>query len=232
MARSAAAKVLDKAAASLRDSGGIELPGQASMVRVDQLTPNTWNPNEQDPETFLKEKESLRRFGFVVPIVTRSGSPGTKFEIVDGEHRWKAAIELGMEWVPIYDLGPISDHEAMQLTVVLNELKGKPEEKKLGEVLKKLLSSETIDSLTEVMPFTKDDIGKIAELPEFDWDKFAAKNRQASENRMVERIFRLGADDNDRLNQALNAMRKQHDERLGDADALIALANEYLATYE
>jgi hypothetical protein len=221
-----AAKLLDRTTTALREAG-IELPGKPSTVRVDQLVPNTWNPNRQDAETFAKEKESLRRFGFVLPIVTRSGAPGTKFEIIDGEHRWKAATELGMEWVPIFDVGPISDHEAMQLTIVLNELRGKAEPKKLGEVLKRLLTSDTIDSLTDVLPYSKQDIGKIAELPDFNWDQFKNRTQKAANERMVERIFRLPVDANKKLNEALGKVRG--DENMSDSDALAALAGEYLA---
>jgi ParB-like chromosome segregation protein Spo0J len=222
-----ASELLDQTRAALRE-GHIELPGKAAMVRTDQLVPNTWNPNRQDPETFAKEKVSLQRFGFVVPIITRSATPGSKFEIVDGEHRWKAAIELGMEWVPIYDLGNISEHEAMQLTIVLNELRGKPEEKKLGDVLKRLLNTETIDTLTEVLPYSKEDVGRIAELPEFDWEGFKEKNRKADAERHVERIFRLKPDAAKVLDEALKKA-KEDDDRVSDAEALEAIAADFLA---
>jgi ParB-like chromosome segregation protein Spo0J len=221
-----ASKVLDRTATALREAG-IELPGKPAVVRVDQLVPNTWNPNRQDDETFAKEKQSLRRFGFVLPIVTRSSDPGKPFEIIDGEHRWKAAIELDMEWVPIFDVGPISDHEAMQLTIVLNELRGKAEPKKLGDVLKRLLASDTIDSLTEVLPYSKEDVGKIAELPDFNWNQFKERTQKAASERMVERIFRLPVDANKKLNEALEKVRGE--ENMSDSDALAALAGEYLA---
>lgn len=220
-----ASDLLDHTAAALREAG-IELPGKPATVRVDQLTPNTWNPNRQDAETFAKEKISMRRFGFVAPIITRSGTPGAKFEIIDGEHRWKAAAELGMEWVPIYDLGPVSDHEAMQLTIVLNELRGEPERAALGDVLKKLLASDTIDSLTEVLPYTKEDVGKIAELPDFDWGQFRERTKKADAERLVERIFRLPLEANKRLNEALERVRG--DDNVSDSEALAALATDYM----
>lgn len=226
MGRSAS-QVLDQATTSLREAG-IELPGETRLVRVDQLEPNPWNPNEQDDETFLKEKASIRRFGFVVPIIARAhpDKKGT-WQIIDGEHRWKAAIDLGMERAPIYDIGPVGDHEAMQLTVVLNELRGKPAEKKLAEVLKSLLSRETVDSLTEVMPFSKDDIGRIVQLPEFDWDGFREKTKQSSEQRHVERIFRLSPEAARVLDEAL-AKAKDGDARVSDTQALEAIAAHFV----
>lgn len=222
-----ASKLLDQARAALRE-GTVELPGEARLVLIEYLQPNTWNPNRQDAETFAKEKASLRRFGFVVPIIVRPLPDSDFFEIIDGEHRWKAARELNMEYVPVYNLGPISEHEAMQLTIVLNELKGKPEEKKLGDVLKRLLSNETLDSLTSVLPYSKEDVGRIAELPEFDWDKFKEKNRKTDAERHVERIFRLKPDAAKVLDEAL-AKVKEDDDRVSDAEALEAIAADFLA---
>lgn len=223
-----AAKVLDHAGATLRDTQ-VELPGEAKLVRLDQLQPNPWNPNRQDAETFAKEKVSLRRFGFVVPIIVRP-IPKTDpilFEIIDGEHRWKAANELGMEYVPIFSVGPISDHEAMQLTIVLNELRGKPEEAKLGEVLKNLLASDTLDRLTEVLPYSKEQFGKIAKLPEFDWGRLQRANAERAERRWVERIFRLPKEVAETLDEAISQAKAGRDD-IDDAQALETIAKEFI----
>ena len=227
MARSPAAELLDPAAATLRQSP-IELPGEARILSPDQLKPNTWNPNVQDDETYFKEKVSIRRFGFVVPIIVRPhpDEPGI-FQIIDGEHRLKAGLELGMTAFPCYDIGPVSDREAMQLTIVLNELRGKPEQEKLGEILKTLLATETLDSLTEVLPYSKEEVGKIAKLPDFDWEGFKERNRQVDSERMVERIFRLPAEANSKLNEALGQVKG--DQTMSDSDALTALVEDYLA---
>ena len=222
----AAAQVLDPSSASLREAA-IELPGKLILLRAEQLEPNPWNPNRQDDETFLKEKVSIRRFGFVVPIIARPHPDKDDiWQIIDGEHRLKAGAELQMVEYPTYDLGPISDHEAMQLTIVLNELRGKPEEKKLGEILKTLLNRETLDSLTEVLPYTKQDVGRIAQLPDFDWNQFKQRTQKAGDERMVERIFRLPVEANKNLNEALARMKG--DRAISDSEALAALAGEFL----
>ncbi len=214
--------VLDKAGASLK----VESFGRGLSVGVDKLRANEWNPNVQDPETFRKELASIRRFGFVQPIIVRP-SDGGMYEIIDGEHRWKAAQELGMTEVPIFDVGRISDHEAMQLTVILNELRGKPEEKKLGEILKNLLASDTLDRLTEVMPFTKEQYGKIAKLPEFDWDKLQKSNQERAERRWVERIFRLPKEVAEVLDEAIQKAKADRDD-IDDAQALETIANTFI----
>lgn len=225
MARSPAAELLDSQTATLRQAS-IELPGKLIHLRADQLEPNEYNPNVQDAETYYKEKVSIRRFGFVSPIIARPHPDKKKvWQIIDGEHRLRAGIELGMVEFPTYDLGPISDREAMQLTIVLNELRGKPEQEKLGEILKTLLTTETLDSLTEVLPYTKEQVGQIAKLPDFDWEGFKQRTQMTDGGRMVERVFRLPAEANTKLNEALAKIR---DDGMSDSDALAALAEDYL----
>lgn len=203
------------------------MPGKPRTVRADQLEPNPWNPNEQDSETFTKEQNSLRRFGFVVPIVVRP-HPDKKdiWQIIDGEHRLKAGLELGMTEFPCFDIGPVSDFEAEQLTIILNELRGKPNEKKLQDSLKRFLATDTLDRLTEVLPYTKEEYGRIAKLPEFDWGKLKNANAERAERRWVERIFRLPPEGAEALNKALAAIKQGED--MSDGEALGALAQDWL----
>lgn len=225
MARSPAAELLDSQAATLRQAS-IELPGKLIHLRAEQLERNTWNPNVQDPETYYKEKVSIRRFGFVVPIIVRPHPTKKRmWQIIDGEHRLDGGLELNMIEFPCYDIGPVSDREAMQLTIVLNELRGKPEQEKLGEILKTLLTTETLDSLTEVLPYTKQQVAEIAKLPDFDWEGFKHRTQTTDGGRMVERVFRLPAEANSKLNEALAKIR---DHGMSDSDALAALAEDYL----
>jgi ParB-like nuclease domain len=215
-----AAQILGEAGATLKP----EVFGRALTVAVDKLRPNAWNPNFQDEATFRRELASIRRFGFVDPIVVRKD--GAMYEIIDGEHRWKAAVELGFTEIPVYDISPISEHEAKQLTVVLNELRGKPQEKKLGELLRDLLSSSTLDELVEVMPYSKEEYGKIAQLPGYDWEAFKDKVRGQQSERWVERIFRLPAEAAAVLDEALTQAKAGQDTT--DAEALRRIAAEYI----
>ena len=184
-----------------------------------------------DAETFRKEKNSITRFGFVVPLVVRR-MPDRSYQLVDGEHRLKAALELGMTEVPVFDIGPIGDSEAKQLTILLNELHGSPEPDKLAEVLRDLLASETLDTLTEVLPFSKDEFAKVARLPEYDWDKFKEKMSSGSSERWKERIFRMPPDASAVLDRALEMAKARSESDLKDWQALEAVAAGYLAGEE
>lgn len=199
--------------------------GRDLIVPIDKIEPNGWNPNRQDDETFTKELESIRRFGFISPIIARR--VGEIYEIIDGEHRWKAAMQLGMTELPVFDISPISEFEARQLTVILNELRGKPEQTKLSELLRGLLSDSSIDELTAVLPYSKDEFGKIAKLPEFDWDGFKEKMEGQKPAHWVERIFRMSSEDSTALDKALAKVKREQD-NVPDAKALGLIAQEYL----
>lgn len=70
---------------------------KVEYVDIKSIKPNTYNPNRQDEETLELLKKSMQEDGFTQPIVARR----TTREIVDGEHRWRAAQALGMTQVPV-----------------------------------------------------------------------------------------------------------------------------------
>lgn len=80
-------------------------------------------------------KESIRNAGFLEanPILARPNGDDT-YEIIDGEHRWRAAKELGIRKVPC-DVGEIDDLEANRLRVILNKDRGRLDYFKLSKLL-------------------------------------------------------------------------------------------------
>ena len=149
---------------------GIEVKNDSSTVSVSKLVPNPWNPNKQNDFIFQKEKASIKRFGFVAPIIVREN--GKKFEIIDGEHRLKAAIELGMKEVSINNLGQLTDPVAKQLTIVLNETKGEPDTIDLAKLVTDLSQDIDLESLASILPYTSEEITGMIELVDFDWEQY------------------------------------------------------------
>jgi len=82
------------------------------QVEVGRLQPNPWNTNAVGLQNFEKLKGSIDRLGFFKPILARELSDGS-FQILGGEHRWRAAIEQGIATVPVITVGQISDVVAM-----------------------------------------------------------------------------------------------------------------------
>ena len=67
-------------------------------LRTDLLSRNPWNPNRMTPEIRRKLRRNLKRDGFVAPILVRK--LGDRFQIINGEHRWKIAKELKYQTIP------------------------------------------------------------------------------------------------------------------------------------
>lgn len=65
------------------------------MVALTDLTPY-WNNPRDNEEAVPAVMESIREFGFSVPIVVDKDN-----EIIAGHTRYKAAQRLGLEWVPV-----------------------------------------------------------------------------------------------------------------------------------
>lgn len=81
------------------------------------IKPNPWNPKVHDSrgKDYRKVVKSVEANGLRAPIVVRHLGDG--YEVIDGEQRWRAATELGLPHVPIYDEGQLGDDEAKALTV-------------------------------------------------------------------------------------------------------------------
>ena len=164
-------------------------------IPVDQLVPNPWNPNKMSDEMLRKEIDSIKEFGFVDPIHCRALDE--VFQIIDGEHRWIGAKAIGMEEIPCIMLD-VDDTVAEQLTIVLNDLRGKPDEAKLAALVRDLSTRRSMLDLERVLPYKREKLAEmIAERKaDFDWD--ALKRPKIEEKpevaQWVERIYRLPID--------------------------------------
>jgi site-specific DNA-methyltransferase (adenine-specific)/modification methylase len=94
------------------------------FLPVDLLVLSELNPNRMTEEEFGSLVESMKNAGFLEanPILARPISDGA-YEIVDGEHRWRAAKELGIELVPC-NIRDMDDLEADRHRVILNKDRG------------------------------------------------------------------------------------------------------------
>jgi ParB/RepB/Spo0J family partition protein len=175
---------------------------KAEMVQLARCRPNPWNPNKMSQAMFEKERLSIRTYGFVEPIKVRVivNDPSNlhTFEIIDGEHRWKAATAEGMTEVPAINLGIMDDAKAKKLTIIANELRGAPEPVLLAALIKDLTESTTIEDLAKELPMTAVELDSLVKsTSQFDWGAVEATlsdspaPREAS-NIGGERRFQLG----------------------------------------
>lgn len=90
-------------------------PDKLTIVPIDQVRPNSWNPKPKRGTNYDKIKKSIETHGQkIYPIVVRQNNG---YEIVDGEQRYTACLDLGFDEILIYNEGKLTDQEAQALTI-------------------------------------------------------------------------------------------------------------------
>jgi ParB/RepB/Spo0J family partition protein len=90
-----------------------------TLLPVGAIDPNNYNPNRMTDEEFAEYVTEVRRLGRIPkPIVVRP--IGSRYEIVDGEHAWRAANEVGFDEV-LCEIVEADDFEARRQTLKRNQ---------------------------------------------------------------------------------------------------------------
>jgi hypothetical protein len=135
-----------------------------TIVPIEQVRPNTWNPKDKDTVEYEKVKISIQQHGQRQPITVRENEG---YEIIDGEQKWTACKELGFKDVLIYNEGVVDDKLAKELTIAyqqqvpFNELE-----------LAKLVDSIVKTFGTDVkLPYSEIQLKTFDDLANYDWEK-------------------------------------------------------------
>lgn len=209
--------------------------GTYELVKVADLVPNDWNPNRQSDYMYEKELASILKFGFVVPVIIRMVKKGRKQfrEIVDGEHRWRGAKELGYSSIPAYNLGNVSRETAMQMTIAFNEIKGRPEAHALADMLTELERTNSLEDLAAVLPYKPAELEALLELatgPDLTDDLAKLEKTLKQPDPRTTLAFAFAPDQlhivTDAMDKALNRRAKSDAER---GFTLELIAADYLA---
>jgi ParB family chromosome partitioning protein len=102
-----------------------------SLVAVDKIEKNAWNPNVMGPEEYDALKQDMHVHGvdgvdavLISPYGTFYGEEDKDlYVIVDGEHRWRAAEELGWKEISC-EIQDITEEEAKALCYRRNRERG------------------------------------------------------------------------------------------------------------
>jgi len=135
-------------------------PTEETTVHPDELHVDGDNPNEQNDETFGLLCENLRQKGWLGNAIVAD----TDGLIADGEHRWRAAQEIGLEEVPVkfYD---IDDAERRLWRQELNKISGEHDTKRDALEYDHLLGegyTEDVEALTDAADEDLDEL--LAEI--------------------------------------------------------------------
>lgn len=139
------------------------------VVPVADIEVNDWNPNAMDMETFNILVETVRKEGMNQPILVREkqGEAG-KFELIDGEHRFKASKAAGLQKIVVIVV-PYSDSMAKVRTISMNNIRGEYIPLKMAKLLAELqeeYSEEEIRRMTGVKEEEFANLLNLLDVPE------------------------------------------------------------------
>lgn len=131
-------------------------PDYEGTVPTDDLDTDGENPNEQNDETFGLLCERMRGRGWLGgPIVT-----DTDGLIADGEHRWRAAQEIGLEEVPVKQY-EFTDAERRMVRQELNKISGEHDTKRDALEYDYLLDAGKSDEVHDLTTAAEEDLDEL-----------------------------------------------------------------------
>src|SRR3954465_5965728 len=88
------------------------------QIELTSIVPSTLQPRKDFARDVLLELiESIRQHGIIQPLIVRR--VGTRFELIAGERRWRAAQELGLATVPAI-IRTANDLQVLELSLIEN----------------------------------------------------------------------------------------------------------------
>src|SRR5213594_1803645 len=87
-------------------------------INLASITPSPLQPRKDFAREALQELiDSIRQHGIIQPLIVRQ--VGTRFELIAGERRWRAAQEIGLTEAPV-TIRSASDLEVLELSLIEN----------------------------------------------------------------------------------------------------------------
>ena len=118
---------------------------EIELVSVDDVSIDGLNPNKMNTKQFEALKENIKKYGFLNPVICNKD-----LLVADGEHRFLAAKELGMEKVPVFRLD-VKEVDRRILRQVLNKLHGDHDKRLDFEEFKYLMDNNALNSLQDLL---------------------------------------------------------------------------------
>jgi ParB-like chromosome segregation protein Spo0J len=110
---------------------------EAKVVPIELLFANEYNPNRMPDTEMGLLKQCILKYGFLFPIIATWDEEKKKYRIIDGYHRYEALRRIGATEASIIDMG-IPYHECVQLTVLMNRIKGLHQVELMSDLVMKL----------------------------------------------------------------------------------------------
>lgn len=183
------------------------------LLPKDHIRPNTWNPNVMTAEMMAKERASIREFGFIDPITVYEVEEAECI-IIDGEQRFTAGIAEGLEEFPVVILD-VTEDEARELTIILNDVRGQFEESRLAGLVQDLAKRRERSRMENLLPYDSRRIDQLIDRREIDWSELEKRREDMQDDDdkepWVERVFRMPRSSAQVLDEAIAKVQDEDD---------------------
>lgn len=201
-------------------------------ISLEQIRPNDWNPNVLPKKLYEALKRNIRDKGFVLPILVRKVED--RYEIIDGEHRYKILKELGYSKAKCVVIEAEDDAEAIMRTLAMWRLRG---EANTMDVASLLLEQEfETKELEEYLAYSESELKVfqiIYEVPSKIIDPFAKLGIDLPDEKdnLIILEFALDMMQNLIVQQALDKAKEENPEMVKN-ERLVEICKFYLGLEE
>jgi hypothetical protein len=135
----AAQRASGKAAGKAKPPDGVRITGKVVLAPLADVQPNTWNPNRMTEFQIESTRAGLLADGWLAAyalLVWGTDEKGIKRNvIIDGEHRWRIARDLGFVDGPMVFLTGVTARRAKEMTIEFDSKRGRFDEVALRDLL-------------------------------------------------------------------------------------------------
>jgi ParB/RepB/Spo0J family partition protein len=127
-------------------------------INPKDIKPNDYNPNRQSEHDFNLLLKSMEEDGFTQPIVVQKSTR----QIVDGEHRWRAAQHLGHAKIPVVFVD-MTKEQMRIATLRHNRARGSEDIELSAQVLRDLQELGALDWAQDSLQLSDIEMNKLIE---------------------------------------------------------------------
>lgn len=124
----------------------VRVTGKQVIAKLDTVKPNPWNPNQMTEFQIESTRQGLIDEGWVAAyalLIWRTDNHGVvKNIIIDGEHRWRIARDVGFKEGPMVFIDGITEAKAKEMTVAFDNKRGKFDQTRLRDLVLSIAIAE------------------------------------------------------------------------------------------
>lgn len=211
---------------------GVAVSGRYERTPIKYINPSSWGTTKMSPRQYKALKESLRRFGQLQPVVVRvnpSRAAGdVSVDVVDGDKRLGALLELGALEVDCINIGVRDDVHCLEVHLALNLDRGKPKADALADAIENVVEAPKTESakamseisLSRLIPLAKMPVKMVAHLRSRGRSNAPTGNPKATKG-WIDFAFKIAPSAARVCDDALSFVEKHHNVKRPQAFELI-----------